>query len=345
MKKHIIAVLLSASLLSRIPIISYASDIQPEVAGETTIETSDKKLEFKSYDLGTDYDGNPMIILHFDYSNFSSEAAMIATNFFITVYQNGIQREMAFPGYPFQFQDEYDNSLKNLKDGASLTICQMFTLEDTNSPIEIDIQDFSDWSHHTLNIDISAYNTSDTPASEQSDSTSSEAETEDTTNWEQKYNELLIEYQELEKQFEEYKAAYPESDNTDSPSSSIEEDLAYLSEQLNGIERGTSTVVDKLASIAKSDIALLTEDDIEQIVSVIRTNYPDYYDDLQYMELYMYYGYLLYYSFDDFDPRSTLGLDLVQAVKNVYRNVESISDDFPQINLEQVSKSLSNIPE
>lgn len=342
MKKHIIAVLLSASLLSGMPIISYASDIQPEVDGETTIETSDKKLEFKSYDIGTDYDGNPMIILHFDYSNFSSEAAMIATNFFITIYQNGIQREMAFPGYPFQFQDEYDNSLKNLKDGASLSICQMFTLEDTNSPIEIDIQDFSDWSHHTLNIDISAYNTSDTPSPEQSD-VSSESVADDAINWEQKYNELLTEYQELEKQFEEYKATYPAS--SDISTNCIKNDISYLELQLDSMEKRTTAVVDKLASIAKNDALSLDEDDVKEIIDIIREHFSAYYDGEKCMELYMYYGYLLDYAFDDSDPRSSLGTNLVQAIKYVYREAESIDDDHTQENLKQIQKNLENIPE
>ena len=116
-----------------------------------------------------------------------------------------------------------------------MPICLLYSLENTTSPVEIDIQDFSDWSHHTLNIDISAYNTSGEPSAEQSDPASSEPETENVTNWEQKYNELLTEYQELEKQFEEYKAAYPAS--SDILTARIKTDISYLEVQLDGMEK------------------------------------------------------------------------------------------------------------
>lgn len=121
--------------------------------------------------------------------------------------------------------------------------------------------------------------------------------------------------------------------------------MSYLDIQLDGTEKGTTAVVDKLASIAKNDALSLNEDDVKQIIDIIRKHFPDYYDDEKYMELYIYYGYLLDYVFDDSDPRSSLGTNLVQAIKYVYREAESIDDDHTQENLKQIQKNLENIPE
>ena len=148
-----------------------------------------------------------------------------------------------------------------------------------------------------------------------------------------------------EQQTEIQTKSQTENSVVDSPADVIETDMSYLDIQLDGTEKGTTAVVDKLASIAKNDALSLNEDDVKQIIDIIRKHFPDYYDDEKYMELYIYYGYLLDYVFDDSDPRSSLGTNLVQAIKYVYSEAESIDDDHTQENLKQIQKNLENIPE
>lgn len=136
-----------------------------------------------------------------------------------------------------------------------------------------------------------------------------------------------------------------ESSTEDSSADVIEDDMSYLDIQLSGMEKRTTAVVDKLASIAKNDALSLDEDDVKEIIDIIREHFSAYYDGEKCMELYMYYGYLLDYAFDDSDPRSSLGINLVQAIKYVYREAESIDDNHTQENLKQIQKSLENIPE
>lgn len=52
---------------------------------------------------------------------------------------------------------------------------------------------------------------------------------------------------------------------------------------------------------------------------------------------------LLDSKYDDSDPRSQLGTDLYQAIKYVYRNIETVLDDSTQENLYQIDKDLAQI--
>ena len=59
------------------------------------------------------------------------------------------------------------------------------------------------------------------------------------------------------------------------------------------------------------------------------------------MEDAIYYGALLEYSCND--NLKELGMDTVQAVKYVYRNVEKIEDISTQENLKQITKNLNSL--
>ena len=120
-------------------------------------------------------------------------------------------------------------------------------------------------------------------------------------------------------------------------------DQDYLQKAIAGTPKNTSEMVDKIASIAKNDSEKASNELLNEAIAFIRDNYPQYYDGAEEMELTMYYGYLLDYKFNDSDPRSKLGTDTYQAVKYVYRNVETVLDDATQENLRQIEKSLSKI--
>lgn len=108
-------------------------------------------------------------------------------------------------------------------------------------------------------------------------------------------------------------------------------------------EKNTSAMVDQIAFTAKDYAPNLSDDQANQIISAIREAGHKFYNGPEEMEKYMWYGYLLDYKYDDLNPRSALGTDLVQAIKYCYRNVELATDESTQINLEQVDKDLNEI--
>ncbi len=120
-------------------------------------------------------------------------------------------------------------------------------------------------------------------------------------------------------------------------SDSLEE---YLSTLTEGAKKNSSAMVDKIASIAKEDAMTATDEQLNDAVTFIAENYPNYHSNDNIMEATMYYGYLLDYAYDDNDPESMLGVDAYEVVKYVYRKTENTENDATKENLRQIKKDL-----
>lgn len=108
-------------------------------------------------------------------------------------------------------------------------------------------------------------------------------------------------------------------------------------------EKNSTEMVDQIATVAKDNAPQMTDDQAMEIINAIRTADHKFYNGPKEMEKYMWYGYLLDYKYDDSDVRSELGTDLCQAIKYVYRNVETVLDDSTKANLDQIDEHLANI--
>lgn len=108
-------------------------------------------------------------------------------------------------------------------------------------------------------------------------------------------------------------------------------------------EQNSSEMVDLIAETARNNSASMTDDQASEIINAIREADHNFFNGPEEMEKYMWYGYLLDYKYDDSDPRSSLGTDLCQAIKYVYRNTELVTDDSTHENLLQIDKDLDQI--
>lgn len=108
-------------------------------------------------------------------------------------------------------------------------------------------------------------------------------------------------------------------------------------------EKNSSEMVDQIARTAKSNIDKFSDANADDIIEIIRKTDHRYYANADDMEKFMWYGFLLDYKYDDSDPRSELGTDLTQAIKYVYRFIETTYDDATQENLRQIDKDLARI--
>lgn len=110
------------------------------------------------------------------------------------------------------------------------------------------------------------------------------------------------------------------------------------------IEPNTTAMVDDIVSRAKADAdGHLDLDTCKEALAYLNDNYPNYFENNEVMEQVMYYGAFLEYSFEGKglnDDVANLGMDALQSVKYVYRNVESIEDTATQENLQQVKEGL-----
>lgn len=116
-------------------------------------------------------------------------------------------------------------------------------------------------------------------------------------------------------------------------------------------EANTTEMVDKLIKDGKAAAKEASKDDTAIALEYIKTHINNLFESNDVMEQTIYYGSLLeyYYAIDN-DPykgfvsvEGEIGMDAVQAVKYVYRNVESPEDTATIENINQINENLTKL--
>ena len=141
-----------------------------------------------------DYEGKDAALFEFTYTNKTSDGKMPLTEFFMTIYQGGMSLESAIL-MDAQYSDIVGASLKQVRDGASLLYGVAYNLNDTTSDLEMEISD-SIIGGNTQKFTIPMTGDADRNAETAGEST-------EEVDWEAKYNELLEQYNLLEKKYNE----------------------------------------------------------------------------------------------------------------------------------------------
>ena len=86
---------------------------------------------------GTDYEGNNMIVVNYDFTNNSQDSIAPFVGISMQAFQDGVQLETAF----VMDTSVYDAGIgqKQLKPGASLTGCQNAYVLTSTSPVEVEV--------------------------------------------------------------------------------------------------------------------------------------------------------------------------------------------------------------
>ena len=139
---------------------------------------------------------------------------------------------------------------------------------------------------------------------------------------------------------------------TSSPNSSASENTSKISSEKSSEETtvsepapepNTSAMVDYISRQAKQDSKTADNVKLNEAVSFIKSNYPNYFADNSTMKQTMYYGYLLEYAYQNDSSNKTLanlGQDAYQVVKYVYRGAETTDSESVQSNLKQIKNAL-----
>ncbi len=118
---------------------------QPDEEGEKNNNLGQYMIEILSYRIEEDYEGKPIVIVKYSFTNNSENSANFDFTFEDNVYQNGIGLNNCY----FVADDvEYlsDNSSKDIKKGATLEVEKAYVLNDTNTDIEIEISELISFS-------------------------------------------------------------------------------------------------------------------------------------------------------------------------------------------------------
>lgn len=118
--------------------------ISTETVAETTTEEESVSYEFLRHELTTDFEGNPAIWIYSRVTNTSSESTLASLVAFPTLFQNGVELEIASPKFADTEKAEFQNLSKEIQSGTSIEIAQLYRLQD-NSTITVEVSNLIDW--------------------------------------------------------------------------------------------------------------------------------------------------------------------------------------------------------
>lgn len=93
------------------------------------------------------YDDTDAVCITFTFTNNSDEAQSFGSATSVTVYQDGVQQDIAMPA---ESPANYGNSLNKVKPGASITVDGVYALANTTSPVEVEVTELFDLNNTTL---------------------------------------------------------------------------------------------------------------------------------------------------------------------------------------------------
>lgn len=131
--------------------------------------------------------------------------------------------------------------------------------------------------------------------------------------------------------------------NSEEPNYESTNAISTTQESTTQVEDNSTAKVDAIMKQAKEDAKTATDETVEKAVTYIDENISSCFDTNEKMEQVMYYGALLDYKYDDSNKLSILGMNAVQAVKYVYRGVDSVDDESTQHNINSVKETLKEI--
>ena len=112
---------------------------------ETTTEKEESaSYEFLRYELAEDYEGEPAIWIYSRVTNASSESMLASLIAFPTLFQNGVELEVAIPEFSDTEKVEFQNCSKEIQPGTSIELCNLYRLQD-NSTITVEVSNLIDW--------------------------------------------------------------------------------------------------------------------------------------------------------------------------------------------------------
>ena len=94
----------------------------------------------KSCRLAEDYEGNPIVIITYSFTNNDKDPANFSYTFEDNVYQNGIGlNECYFVSEEANYSS--DNQLKDIKQGATIEVEVAYVLNDTTTDLEVEVNE------------------------------------------------------------------------------------------------------------------------------------------------------------------------------------------------------------
>ena len=111
-------------------------------ASQTENESNlgDYKVEIMECRLSKDFEGKPVVIVKYNFTNNSEDSTAFYTAFDDSVYQDGVGLNES---YVLDDSAQYDegNQTKDIKSGASIEVEAAYELNDTETDIDVEVEE------------------------------------------------------------------------------------------------------------------------------------------------------------------------------------------------------------
>lgn len=104
------------------------------------LDNSEGTLTYTNYELTTDYEGNPAILVYYDYTNKKEETSYAQMTFYPQAFQNGVECDLAIL---MDDNEAYSNASKEITTGTTINVAFAYSLQDTTNPVTIEVTDQS----------------------------------------------------------------------------------------------------------------------------------------------------------------------------------------------------------
>lgn len=115
-----------------------AQSTQGTSVSKVTMEDDAGGLIYAKHQLVADYEGEPAVLIYFDYTNKSGKIGTAQDIFYPQVFQNGIECEMTLP---LDDNQAIQNASKEVPSGATVNVAFIYRLEDKTSPVTLKVSD------------------------------------------------------------------------------------------------------------------------------------------------------------------------------------------------------------
>lgn len=115
-------------------------------------DTKDWYIKYTGYELSNDYEGNPCVIIYYDYTNKEAEPqSAMAAWIGIDAFQNGVQCDSAPISISENPNQSIENTYKQVMPGVTINVAESYRITDLSS-LTIIVKDPFDWSKDAKNV-------------------------------------------------------------------------------------------------------------------------------------------------------------------------------------------------
>ena len=108
-------------------------------------DLGDYHIKFTGFELAKDYEDNDALLVHYDFTNNSEETTSAGVALILKAFQNGVQLETAI----VTDVEGVDNTLKEIRPGASIDVTEAFELTDTTT-VELELTELISFSDEMI---------------------------------------------------------------------------------------------------------------------------------------------------------------------------------------------------